>query len=183
MRLHAIIGSCAAQVHEKSILIPLLPVTLLAPELRLARWLPAVAVLSMAPLLLRDGLGLASAALLLVWVAVVGPGDGWGGLAAGPAGDGTGQQVLQRRESGRATARRPSGIAATAKERIAGCAVYLHERTSGIAAAAAASVCALAGSTTPPARYPFLHDAAFTCVSFLFFVAALCELMVHTYCL
>jgi alpha-1,3-glucosyltransferase len=62
------------QVHEKSVLLPLLPLTLLAPaEPGLAAWLPALACFSMWPLLRRDGLGLAYAAALLAWAALVTP--------------------------------------------------------------------------------------------------------------
>ena len=59
------------QVHEKSILLPLLPVTLLADRHPvLALWLPAVATFSMYPLLKKDGLSLAYAACLLAWAGV-----------------------------------------------------------------------------------------------------------------
>lgn len=56
------------QVHEKSVLLVLLPVTLLADhEPELAFWLPLVASFSMYPLLKKDGLRLAYAAAILVW--------------------------------------------------------------------------------------------------------------------
>ncbi|KAI4389311.1 hypothetical protein MLD38_001548 [Melastoma candidum] len=52
------------QVHEKSILLPLLPASLLAvDEPSLYKWFAYYALLSMFPLLLRDGLVLAYAAL------------------------------------------------------------------------------------------------------------------------
>ena len=58
-------------MHEKSILLPLMPLCLLAPsEPLLAAWLPAVATFSMFPLLKKDGLGLCYAALLLLWAAL-----------------------------------------------------------------------------------------------------------------
>jgi alpha-1,3-glucosyltransferase len=67
------------QVHEKGILLPLLPITLLAGrEPGLAAWLPAVGCFSMWPLLRRDGLGLGYGAALLGWAAVVAPGCGRG---------------------------------------------------------------------------------------------------------
>ena len=57
------------QVHEKSVLLVLLPVTLLAGyEPELAYWLPLVASFSMYPLLKKDGLCLAYAAVLLLWL-------------------------------------------------------------------------------------------------------------------
>ena len=71
------------QVHEKSILLPLLPATLLAGlEPGLAAWLPALACFSMWPLLRRDGLGLAYGACLLGWGALVTPDVSFGSPAA-----------------------------------------------------------------------------------------------------
>jgi hypothetical protein len=56
------------QVHEKSILLPLMPLSLLATaEPLLLAWLPAVATFSMYPLLKKDGLLLCYIALLLLW--------------------------------------------------------------------------------------------------------------------
>ena len=63
------------QVHEKSVLLPLLPVTMLAlqaPEL--AAWLPPLACFSMWPLLIKDGLGVAYFGVVAVFLAVVGGG-------------------------------------------------------------------------------------------------------------
>lgn len=58
------------QVHEKSVLLPLLPATLLGIEAGPAsRWLPPLAAFSMFPLLKRDGLVAAYAAALLLWAA------------------------------------------------------------------------------------------------------------------
>ncbi|KAA3454663.1 putative dolichyl pyrophosphate Man9GlcNAc2 alpha-1,3-glucosyltransferase [Gossypium australe] len=67
------------QVHEKSILLPLLPLTLLAlEESRLILWLTHFAMFSMFPLLHRDKLVLAYMALytlfILVYFAPCGPG-------------------------------------------------------------------------------------------------------------
>ncbi|CAI7911911.1 unnamed protein product, partial [Closterium sp. NIES-53] len=59
----------AFQVHEKSILLPLLPTCMLAlhhPHLH--RWLSTVALFSMFPLLLRDRLELAYTALLALFL-------------------------------------------------------------------------------------------------------------------
>ena len=56
------------QVHEKSILLPLMPVMLLGPDQPiLTRWLPPVACFSMYPLLKKDDLILAYLALQLLW--------------------------------------------------------------------------------------------------------------------
>ena len=62
------------QVHEKSVLLPLMPVTLLwVDESLAASLLPIVASLSMFPLLKRDGLSLAYCASLILWSAGVFP--------------------------------------------------------------------------------------------------------------
>jgi len=56
------------QVHEKSILLPLMPLSLLATaEPLLLAWLPVVATFSMYPLLKKDSLWLCYIALLLLW--------------------------------------------------------------------------------------------------------------------
>ncbi len=65
------------QVHEKSILLPLMPVMLLGPDQAiLSRWLPPVACFSMYPLLKKDGLTLAYIALMLLWGAMTWPAVG-----------------------------------------------------------------------------------------------------------
>ncbi|CAI5502577.1 unnamed protein product, partial [Closterium sp. Naga37s-1] len=59
----------AFQVHEKSILLPLLPTCMLAlHHPRLHRWLSTVTLFSMFPLLLRDRLELAYTALLALFL-------------------------------------------------------------------------------------------------------------------
>ena len=58
-------------MHEKSILLPLLPVALLCDrEPLLAAWLPAYGAFSMFPLLKKDRLVLAYAALLMLWASM-----------------------------------------------------------------------------------------------------------------
>lgn len=60
-------------MHEKSVLLPLLPLVLLATEEPfLAAWLQPVALFSMFPLLKRDGLAIAYGALLLAAAAAAG---------------------------------------------------------------------------------------------------------------
>ncbi|GAX84554.1 hypothetical protein CEUSTIGMA_g11975.t1 [Chlamydomonas eustigma] len=62
------------QVHEKSILLPLLPMTLLAAsEPTLVMWSPLMAMLSMYPLLHRDGVIMAYSATALVYLAAMAP--------------------------------------------------------------------------------------------------------------
>jgi len=66
----------SVQVHEKSVLLPLLPVSLLAGCLpSICLWMMPTALASMYPLLARDGLALPYAALLLLWCGGVWP---WG---------------------------------------------------------------------------------------------------------
>lgn len=172
---------CCTQVHEKSILIPLLPITLLAPVLRLARWMPAMAVFSMAPLLRRDGLTAASVAALGVWAALQGPRET---SMLDQGADGSGQRGMagHRRHSSRRESNGDlDGSRGSAQGRIAVWAGWLHARIAVLGMCAAVAVCAAVAATKPPARYPFLHDAAFTCVSFVFFVAAMCDLAYQTY--
>lgn len=66
----------AAQVHEKSILMPLLPLTMLALEHpAMSSWLPIVGMFSMYPLIRKDGLSLAYAAMMMLWTSVASPGS------------------------------------------------------------------------------------------------------------
>ena len=62
------------QVHEKSILLALLPVTLLVLDQPVvAAWLPFWSTLGMYPLLRKDGLSIAYLGCLLLWLAVATP--------------------------------------------------------------------------------------------------------------
>ena len=85
-----VLSSCsntmaAAQVHEKSILMPLLPLTMLALEHpAMASWLPMVGMFSMYPLIRKDGLSLAYAATVLLWTSIASAGSsskGTGGIS------------------------------------------------------------------------------------------------------
>merc|ERR1711871_50295 len=69
------------QVHEKTILFPLLPLLLLVGELGpyLVAWFSLVCTFSMYPLLLRDGLGLAYLGSMLLFAVI--------GLCLAPAPD------------------------------------------------------------------------------------------------
>ncbi len=130
------------QVHEKSILLALLPVTLLAPELpALAAWLPAVAAFSMYPLLKKDGLSLAYVALLLLWAAFTLP----------------------------AQANRTAVMGRTWMHGLTSCGLPLIFRTS---VGLALGVHAAAAVLEPPKRLPYIFDALITALSFLHFAAA-----------
>lgn len=62
------------QVHEKSILLPLLPVTMMAGRLpSLATWMPLVGSFSMFPLLVRDGVAVPYAALCVLYAVLMWP--------------------------------------------------------------------------------------------------------------
>lgn len=59
------------QVHEKSILLALLPVSFLAlDEQAVGKWLPAFGAFAMFPLLKKDGLGVAYLGVLLIWASI-----------------------------------------------------------------------------------------------------------------
>jgi alpha-1,3-glucosyltransferase len=62
---------CIAQVHEKSILMPLLPLTALAGSAEELLSAPVIAAFSMYPLLLKDKLHVAYIASLLVYFGVI----------------------------------------------------------------------------------------------------------------
>ena len=82
------------QAHEKSALLPLLPVTLLslrAPEL--VAWLPPIVCFSMWPLLRRDGLAVAYVGSVAVFCALVGGGAPRKKADEKPASVGAGRRV------------------------------------------------------------------------------------------
>lgn len=61
----------AVQVHEKSILLPLLPISMLAAsEPDLAIWAPVVGAFQMYPLLVRDGAAMAYLATIALYLIV-----------------------------------------------------------------------------------------------------------------
>ena len=135
------------QVHEKSILLPLLPVTLLAPDLPvLASWLPAVAAFSMYPLLERDGLSLAYVGLLLFWAAF----------------------TLPERAAAKERTKGGGGRRDCLENLIADILPVLL-RTS---VCLALCVHAAAVFLNPPKRLPFIFDALITVLSFLHFAGA-----------
>lgn len=64
---------CCLQVHEKSILLPLLPLSMLfgAEDPQLLCWINVIATFSMAPLLQKDRLGLAAIGTVAACIAAV----------------------------------------------------------------------------------------------------------------
>lgn len=138
------------QVHEKSILLPLLPLTLLLgrEQPRLLRWLNAMAVFSMLPLLKKDGLGLATAAATAACHAAI--------TLAGCNAEGGAEQ-----------ARRPGGGAGSIGQ-LPDAMVRLASRLS---LATCAALLAASAAVPPPPRLPFLYDALITFWGFLHFFA------------
>lgn len=142
----------ALQVHEKSILLPLLPLAMLlaGEQPGLLCWANALAVFSMLPLLKKDGLALATAgATAFCHVAIQ--------LAAGMAGSKAGGSgaTKKRGAAGGPRALPPAWLAAGWRLSLAGCAAIL-------AASAVAP---------PPPKLPFLYDALTVTWAFLHFAA------------
>ena len=147
------------QVHEKAVLLLLLPVTLLADaEPLLAAVLPPVAAFSMWPLLSRDGLQLAYAATLILFAALLpaATSDSENSLTEDDAMRSRfAEAKVQTCPANASTAQPTRGLPSLAKPVLFGSllgAVFIH----------AAQVLVL-----PPVRYPFLWDALFTAYAFL----------------
>lgn len=137
------------QVHEKSILLPLLPLAALLGREQpdLLCWLNAVAVFSMAPLLRKDGLALAAPAATAACHAAI-------QLAAAAA--------------PRAGARGRKQAAAAAQGALPRAWVRLGCRLS---LAVCAAMLAAWAAVPPPPHLPFLYDALVVTWSFLHFAA------------
>ena len=75
---------CSFQVHEKSVLLPLMPTTLLLAQgvdrdtVAWVGWVNTIANFSMWPLLKRDGLGLQYTVMTAFWAWLMGLGGEWG---------------------------------------------------------------------------------------------------------
>jgi len=165
------------QVHEKSILLPLLPVTMLALRApSLAMWLPPLACVSMWPLLAKDGLGIAYVGAVAVYIAVIGGGpprriQGNGVGAAGKAvgrndpNDDSGVSGGEERGS-----RGEILLAGLRLSPAAGDAVwcFIYWTTT----LGAAGVHVAAAFVQPPVRFLYIHSLTFTSLSFVGFVGA-----------
>ncbi|MEW5314008.1 MAG: hypothetical protein WDW38_005537 [Sanguina aurantia] len=174
------------QVHEKSILLPLLPVMMLAPwEPCLATWLPLIASFSMYPLLERDGLALTYLACCLLYTAFAWP--GFAQLAATTAafphaGGGGGGGPAASSRSGRAAARLAAHAAAAASAAQALCA----RRRVGIASTGLAVAVVLhvaRALVPPPPGLLWLHDRLFVTAAFIALVPCVLWLQVQQWCL
>ncbi len=150
------------QVHEKSILLALLPVTLLAfDQPFVAAWLPFWATLSMYPLLKKDGLSIAYLGCLFLWLAVAAP------PASLTAGAQPADQVAQSESSHMKASRKlgPRGPSKIHLDRFSG-QQWLHY-ASVLSLVPAACIHASQCVVQPPARFMHLYDAAFVSLSFL----------------
>ena len=131
-------------MHEKSILLPLMPVMLLGPDQPIvSRWLPPVACFSMYPLLKKDGLTLAYIALLLLWGAMTWP---------------SGEENTEQQAEGRRGCEQDRGSKRWRSVLLIGLYVSV-----GLAAGIHAAPLVL----QPPKQYPYIFDAMITSLSFL----------------
>ena len=184
------------QVHEKSILLPLLPLTLLdacdgAGELALRRWMPAMAAFSMSPLLKKDRLMVAYVGAIALWAAVAWPlrpcaraqNGGQAPLGVGGAaekGGGAPMGVTAGGESaGTPLGVKGAGVApgsAAGRQQAAPAHVLEPQLWSqlavGASVAGTAVLQALGAVVTPPPRLPYLFDLLVTAYSFAHFAAA-----------
>lgn len=163
------------QVHEKSIMLALLPATLLAFEdPDLAAWLPVWGTLGMFPLLRKDGLSIAYIACLLLWLCVAPPPNALVPVdSADAVSEDKGQRSVQQQVSRGSFAEvlRGLGSSAVGAERV------LHSsRFASVLTAAGvhfAQCC-----VDPPVRFPFLFDAAYVSLAFV----QICGAMLLTNC-
>ncbi len=149
---------CFLQVHEKSILLALLPVTLLAfDQPVVAAWLPVWAALSMYPLLKKDGLSIAYLACLLLWLAVAAPPSS---LRSGQRNAvQAGHAYTQSKGSRKLGPRVGAGFIGVSGQQLLHCASLLSLLPAACIHVAQCFV-------QPPARLLHLYDAAFVTLSF-----------------
>lgn len=149
-------------MHEKSVLLAVMPITLLAfEEPLIAAWLPLWATLGMYPLLKKDGLSIAYWACLLLWLGISPPPSAAGNIA------GASKQSMHSK-SRRQKVRMPSWLKLL-KPGWDG-HDWLH-RASLLLLAPAAFTHIAQWLLLPPARYLHLYDAAFVTCSFVYVAA------------
>ena len=158
------------QVHEKSILLPLLPVSLLAVEEPVAAaWLPVWASISMYPLLKKDGLSIAYLASLILWVAVA------PSIVAKSSNTHAAGSSSKHISTG--NVRIEGGIQNSTECRLSGqrCLHYL----SLLSVLPAVCIHTAQFAVEPPARYLHLYDAAFVTLAFVHIAATFVYLNVR----
>lgn len=144
-----------AQVHEKSILLPLLPITLLAAtEPAAALWAPIVGCFSMYPLLVRDGAAAAYCGTIALYLVALWPAVRR--LLAVPGQGGKGKPKGQAPKAGPF-----SDLLAWGKAR--------HDVLGMMGLLGVLAMHAARELVEPPARLPWLHDRACITASFGFF--------------
>lgn len=151
------------QVHEKSILLALLPVTLLAlEEPVVAAWLPVWATISMYPLLKKDGLSMAYVACLILWFAVA---PGFASKSSSTRAAGGNSQHSFTGDVGNAEGRNQSAT----EGKVAGqqCLHYL----ALLSIVPAICIHAAQIAVSPPVRLLHLYDAAFVTLAFVHIAA------------
>ena len=153
------------QVHEKSILLPLLPITILAAsEPSLALWAPLVATFSMFPLLHRDGVVTSYIATALLYLAAMWPAAEELRAAAAAA-------VVAVSDGGQPLA---PGRAPGALSRL------WNSPVLGVAALLLGLVLHAVRALVPaPERLPWLHDRVFISAAFAYFAAVAMYLQVR----
>ena len=183
-------------MHEKSILLPLLPLTLLgacggAGELALRRGLPAMAAFSMFPLLKKDRLVVAYLGAMALWAAVAWPQRPCAGeesTGRAPHGDRGAEGKREDAHMGGDVDREPAGtpLERSGAELAPGFEAMWQQAAPahvtgpqlwpklalGASVAGAAAIQALGAALAPPARLPYLFDLLVTAYSFAHFAAA-----------
>ena len=141
----------APQVHEKSVLLPLLPLTLLAADSPwLVTWINLAAVVGMFPLLKKDGLAVAYPACMLLYPAAM--------------------QLAQS-----------DLLADSPEQPGNPCLHPTAWLAARLSLAAAVAIHVAAGALPPLERYPYLFDAAFVTLSFIHIAAAFLYAHWHQY--
>ena len=133
------------QVHEKHLLLPLLPATLLAPSVpRELGWFVAVCTFSLFPLLQRDGQTLPYCVMQLLFC------------------------LLSRLHAAHAL---PATAAAAAQPAAAAAVKSTGWRLPALSALGMLAIHLVEATLSPPTRYPDLHSVAFAAYSCVHLVA------------
>ena len=159
------------QVHEKSILLALLPVTLLAfEEPVVAAWLPVWASISMYPLLKKDGLSIAYVACLSLWFAIA---SGIDNKSRNTHASDSSSSRISTGNNGAAE----GGIKGKAMSQVFG-EKCLH-CLSLLSVLPAVCVHTAEIAVKPPVRFQHLYDAVFVSLAFIHVAACLVYLNVR----